>query len=1023
MADQRRAEATGGRRPEPAGSVRVVYPGYHRSWSRWIVHRLRAHGQRVSENRWEPDREQPLEEALGDLLRGATGKVLLVLSDWFFQIGPRPAGDWPRVLRGFVADHADRFAAVNLTNRDLPTAAAVLEPVDLWGVGEEEAERRLLDRLELRGRPRSAQLRLADPDLPRFPNEPVPEWGDGVPRRNRLFTGRDQLLAEIQQHFADTEYGSAVCALVGTSGIGKTQIAAEYAYRFSPDYDLVWWVTANQRGTLRDRFGELGGALGMGQSLAVGERIRRVREALERGEPYRRWLLVFDGWEDLDELDACLPRNGTGHVLVTTRNRSWAEYADLVEVPVFRRSESLGYLLRRAAKLDPAGADRIAAEFGDMPIQVAQSAAYLGETGDSAETYLQMVRERNSPWSDTDGKRAEYEAPAYTSWSMTLTKLRRIDPHAVELLALCCAFAPGRIPLGLVQQVSDDDLPPELRWLTSDGPAWSRALETLANYSVLTRESRSSRGLAHTRDSEAGGETDEREQRAAELVRMHALPHRIIGDLLAGDESRIYRQIVRRLLAGADPGSPEDSRTWPQYTELLPHLTAAGMLTSRSPRSHTLLLNCLRFCYFGGEYSVGAALAEKIREAWTEIFQPNERTMRDLTTLQGNLLRADGRFTEAYALDTERLERLKAWDDAPERALMSAMGCLAADQRFLGQYTEALQKQREVVATAERIYGPEHHISLLGHHNLAVCLRLLGRYAQAYEEDEKTYRAREALLRASHGDTLASANACARGLRLLGRYQEAMARQELAVRRLHQLHGHDHPKTLWARQNLALSAWRAGLAQDTGAVLADLAEKNARANGREHFSTLSVLTDLGNYLRVHGDLAHARDHLEEADAGYRTLLGPAHPLVIAMQSNLGLVLQAEGAHDLAQSMFEQARAGVAATLGEQHPVTIGCMLNAAGGWSFTGHNDEARKLSASALNCARSSLGEDHPLTLSCQVAYAADLRAVGESGDADRTEADALRRISATLGPQHPHTRAAHRRERPYWDYEPYIG
>lgn len=128
-----------------------------------------------------------------------------------------------------------------------------------------------------------------------------------MPRRNLRFTGRDDLLNRVQESLTEVESGAAVCALVGMSGIGKTQLAAEYAHRFSPDYDVVWWVNSDQRGTQRDRFGELAPALGLRSGSEPGERIRAVRDALRRGDPHSRWLVIFDGWEDVEEATAMLP--------------------------------------------------------------------------------------------------------------------------------------------------------------------------------------------------------------------------------------------------------------------------------------------------------------------------------------------------------------------------------------------------------------------------------------------------------------------------------------------------------------------------------------------------------------------------------------------------------------------------------------------------------------------------------------------------------------------------------------------
>ncbi|MFI9205053.1 FxSxx-COOH system tetratricopeptide repeat protein, partial [Streptomyces sp. NPDC053048] len=688
----------------------VVFAGYHRPWATWIGHRLESHGHRVTLQRWDPRRDVPLETALGDLLL-ASGRILLVLSDWFFQLGPRREGEWNEALRGVVAANAQRFAAVNLTNRTLPPATAVLEPVDLWSVGAQEAERRLLTRLGLPAGPARRPL-PAGPGS-RYPNDPPAVWGE-VPRRNVRFTGRDDLLNGLQQHFMDAEQGTAVVTLLGMSGIGKTQMAAEYAHRFSSDYDVVWWVNSDTRGTLRERLGELAPELGLASGSEPGERIRAVGEALRRGDPYGRWLLIFDGWDDIDGAEDMLPE-GPGHVLITSRNRSWNDSrTTLVEVPGFDRHESTGYLMRRAPRITAPQADEVAAELGDIPLALVQAAAWLGESDMDVEDYLRMVRDGElSELADQAGFDGVPRS-SLTSWSILINRLRESQPHAVELLSLCTSFAPGRIPIGLVRHLAAADLPESLGWLATDLAGWTRALDTLVNYSVFTRDTRSA----------LPGEEPGPEQ---ESVHMHRIVHDIVGRLTSPEDRKLHRLVVRRMLAAADPGNPQDSRLWPRYAELLPHLEPSGALGSRDERVQETVLNLLRYCFRSGEFRTGVELAEQVREHWSELYPPEHPRMVELTNQQGNILRADGRFRPAYELDRDLLERLRATPDADGTATMTATSCLAADQRYLGQYTEALQMQREVLETSLELLGPDDYLTLLAQHNLGVGLRLVGR--------------------------------------------------------------------------------------------------------------------------------------------------------------------------------------------------------------------------------------------------------------------------------------------------------
>ncbi|WP_155056877.1 FxSxx-COOH system tetratricopeptide repeat protein [Streptomyces blattellae] len=1000
MAEQRRSGGDGASAPE---RVLVVFPGYHRSWATWIAQCLESHGNQATLQRWDPPREVPLEDSLGDLLL-SSGPVLLVLDDWFFELGPRPAGEWNDALRGFVAAHSDRFAAVNLTNRPLLPATAVLEPASLWGLGEEAAEERLLRRLGLERRrtPRPPAIRV------RYPETRCEIWGE-VPRRNPRFTGRDDLLTGIHQRLADADRGAAVCTLLGMSGIGKTQLAAEYAHRFSPDYDVVWWVNSDDRNIQRDRLGELAVELGLRIGSEPGERIRAVRDALRRGEPHANWLLIFDGWDDTDGINALLPQ-GSGHVLVTSRNRAWSEYTDVLEIPAFLRPESTAYLMRRAPHITADQADEVAAEFGDVPLPLVQAASWLGESRMEVPEYLRMVRERRLTTVDEPITGDGFPQSSMTSWSILLNRLRNAQPQAIDVLGLCTSFAPGRIPLGLIRAYPQADLPEELRWMSTDLAAWTRALDTLVNYSVLTRETRGPVG------AEMGPHQ--------ESVHMHRLVHDIVSKLTSEDSRTTHRRAVRVLIAQADPGNPLDSRNWPLYAELVPHLEPSGALSSTQTRVQETVLNCLRYCFRSGEYKSGLDLAQRIRDHWSRFMDPLAQPMLDLTTQEGNILRAMGRFRDAYELDRGVHEQLHTAEPRNELAELSTKGSMAADLRHLGRYGDAHELQREAFDGYHRQLGPDEAVTLIARHNLGVGLRLLGRYQEAYDLDLETLARRESVLRARHINTLSSGNAVVQDLRFLGRWRDALTRQEPLVRLHVQVLGPQHPQTLSARGQLVICRRRdGGQTQDVGPEMASLLEQLAQVHGRGHYRTLAFICNYGNYLREHGDLSQSRDLIDEAEAGYRSLLGPAHPVATGMLSNSGLVMQAAGERAEAMSMFEAALAGLTATLGPDHPWVLGCALNAASGRNFNGRIAEAVELSRDTLRRSRHALGDEHPLTLSGQVALAADLRAAREQEEAGKLEEDGLLALTRTLGAQHPHTISARQRTRPYWDFEPFLG
>jgi hypothetical protein len=120
------------------------------------------------------------------------------------------------------------------------------------------------------------------------------------PPRNPHFTGRQAQLDGIRTALTQGRPGTAT-ALRGLGGVGKTQLAVEYAYRFAGDYDVIWWIDAERPALIADQLGQLAEALdlpGADAEIACAELRRRDR-----------WLLVFDNAGDLDRAQQLLERS------------------------------------------------------------------------------------------------------------------------------------------------------------------------------------------------------------------------------------------------------------------------------------------------------------------------------------------------------------------------------------------------------------------------------------------------------------------------------------------------------------------------------------------------------------------------------------------------------------------------------------------------------------------------------------------------------------------------------------------
>src|SRR5215470_1487183 len=139
-------------------------------------------------------------------------------------------------------------------------------------------------------------------------------------RRNPFFTGREAVFTQLHTllHAGTSAALSQPPAMSGLGGIGKTQTAVEYAYRYRDAYQCMLWVQANTHEILLSNFVALAGLLHLPEQNAQEQQL--VVQALHYWfETHSGWLLIFDNADDLAMIQDYLPQGNQGHIVLTTR--------------------------------------------------------------------------------------------------------------------------------------------------------------------------------------------------------------------------------------------------------------------------------------------------------------------------------------------------------------------------------------------------------------------------------------------------------------------------------------------------------------------------------------------------------------------------------------------------------------------------------------------------------------------------------------------------------------------------------
>ena len=414
--------------------------------------------------------------------------------------------------------------------------------------------------------------------------------------KNPNFTGRVDLLEKLHQALASGERAAftQTQAITGLGGVGKTQLALKYSYRHLDDYQVIWWIRSEEPPTLAADYADLATRLDLPQKIDEdqGIKIEAVKRWLEQNEG---WLLVFDNAPNFKDLEDYLPRVGSGHVIITSRNQSWGGIARMLNVDIFTPDESVEFLRRRTGQDDEDAAKALAEALGNLPLALEQVGAYIQETGISFSDYLKLFQKSQKELLGR-GKPDAYPDTVATTWDLSFRKAREEVPASSDLLNLCAFLAPDEIPKSLLSG-GGEHLPESLASTVADEMAFYDAVAALKRYSLMTV----------TDDS----------------LSIHRLVQAVTRDRLSENEQKAWAEAAVRVVEDAFPDS-DDVRTWSECSVLLPHALAAAEhargLEAAPEETGSLLTSAGIYLDRRGDFNEAETAYEKVLSIYETVY-------------------------------------------------------------------------------------------------------------------------------------------------------------------------------------------------------------------------------------------------------------------------------------------------------------------------------------------------------------------------------------------------------------------
>ncbi len=829
-------------------------------------------------------------------------------------------------------------------------------------------------------------------------------------QRNAYFTGREDTLLSLHEALIANRTVALAQpqAISGLGGIGKTQTAVEYGYRYQDEYKAVLCVRAGSLQRFISDIVRIAHLLDLPEKNEQEQ--QRTVDAVKRWlQMTADWLLILDNVDDFTLVHDLLPLAERGHIIITTRSQATRPYAQLLELNKLEEEEGalfllhrsgtfpLDALLDRASANDRASTQAISRVVVGFPLALDQAGAYIEETGCSISEYLDIYLTHRKELLQRRGTHPfDHPESVVTTFTLSFERIKERMPAAIELLSLCVFLDPDAIPEEIMTKGAPD-LGALLAPVTADPFKLKELMEVLRQYSLIRRNP------------------------ISKTIAIHRLIQDVLKDGMDEETRRLWSE---RAVLAVNRTFPEvEIETWNDCQRCLPHALLCEQLMQQEKMafSETAELLCKTGWYLeerGGQYVEAERLLTRALAIYQQTRGPEHPQTAACLHHLGVLYQKQGKHAQAEQFCQQALAIVEKVLDPGHRDIVCYLNDLAWLYNAQEKQDKAEQLLLRVLAIYEQNKETKHYYRVassmnnLGYlyytqgkydlaephylqalaisepfselmqetlasivNNLGVLYLVQGKYAQAEPFMDRALAIREQILGPNHPEVCQSLSNLGGLYNFLARYTRAEQILKRALVIAESTLGRDHPQVARILNNLALTYKSQGKYSQVESLFQRVIVIAEQTFGPDGIDVATGLHNLAGFYHLQQKYTEAEALFDRSLVIRKHVFGPKHDIVALTMNSIAMLYRDQERYVEAELLFKEVLTIREKSLSPGHPNKAASFEGLAVLYIRQSKYAEAEPLLKQALEIRQNALGPEHPDVATCLENYATLLR------------------------------------------------